>query len=72
MNYTIYTVSYNFVTHAICLLTFMKYKYNELQVSCATQKLNCKASCKTTFFFIVVVQSIIIKKNKTTLGFGLN
>jgi len=53
MNCTIYMVSYNFVTlatHAICMLAFMKYKYNELQVSCATQKLSYKASYKTFFF----------------------
>jgi len=27
------------------------YKYNELQVSNATQKLSCKANCKTPFLF---------------------
>jgi hypothetical protein len=31
----------------------MAYKYNELQVSVASQKLNCKASYKTPFFFIM-------------------
>jgi hypothetical protein len=50
MNYTIYTMSCNFATHEICLLALMTYKYNELQRSNATQKLSCKASCKTTFF----------------------
>jgi hypothetical protein len=55
MNCTVYTVSCNFVTHASCLLKLMVYKYSELQVSDATQKLSCKASFKTPFFFIVLV-----------------
>jgi hypothetical protein len=46
-------VSYNFAIHATCLLAFTTYKYGELQVSNATQKLNCKANCKTPFFFMV-------------------
>jgi len=50
MSCTIYMVSYNFVIHAICLLTLTMYKYNELQVSFVIQKLSCKASCKTPFF----------------------
>jgi hypothetical protein len=36
--------------HATCLLTLMAYKYNELQVSFAIQKLSYKASYKTPFF----------------------
>jgi hypothetical protein len=55
MNCSIYTVSCNFVIHAICLLKLMMYKYSELQVSGVIQKLSCKASCKTPFFFIVLV-----------------
>jgi hypothetical protein len=39
-------------THATCSLAFMAYKYNELQVTFATQKLSYKANCKTPFFFI--------------------
>jgi hypothetical protein len=44
----------NFVIHATYLLTFMAYKYNELQVSFITQKLNCKASCKIPFLHNIV------------------
>jgi hypothetical protein len=46
----VYMVSCNFATHATCLLKLMAYKYSELQASFATQKLSCKANCKTTFF----------------------
>jgi len=51
MNCTIYIMSCNFTTHATCMLTLMTYKYNELQMSCQTQKLNCKANCKNNPFF---------------------
>jgi hypothetical protein len=40
-----YTMNDNSTTHAISLLTFMAYKYSELQVSIVTQKLSHKASC---------------------------
>jgi hypothetical protein len=50
MSCTVYTVSCNFTTHAICLLALMMYKYNELQMSDATQKLSYKVSYKTPFF----------------------
>jgi len=50
MSCTIYTASYNYATHATCLLTFMVYKYSELQMSFATQKLSCKANCKNKPF----------------------
>jgi hypothetical protein len=53
MSCAIYTVSCNFATHATCLLEFMVYKYNKLQVFVATQKLSCKANCKTPLFLIV-------------------
>jgi hypothetical protein len=54
MNYTIvYMMSYNFIIHATCPLALIAYKYNELQVFGATQKLNCKANCKTPLFIIV-------------------
>jgi hypothetical protein len=43
-------VNYNFVIHATCPLTFITYKYSELQVFIAIQKLSCKVSCKTSFF----------------------
>ncbi len=54
MSCTLYIVSCNFVTHATCLLALTLYKYNELHVFSASQKLSCKASCKTPIFFIVV------------------
>ncbi len=41
----------NFATYAIYLLALMVYKYSELQLSDAIQKLNCKASWETPFFF---------------------
>ncbi len=44
----------NFTTHVICLLALMMYKYSELQVSSATQKLSCKASYKAPLFLIVI------------------
>jgi hypothetical protein len=34
-------------------LTFMAYKYSELQMSITSQKLSCKASYKTSLFLIV-------------------
>jgi hypothetical protein len=71
MNCTIYTVSYNFITlatHAICMLAFMKYKYNELQVSCATQKLSYKANYKTLFFLIVLKDAQKCTKRGTKGG----
>jgi hypothetical protein len=50
MSCTIYTASYNFATLATCLLTFIVYKYSELQMSFAIQKLSCKANCKNKPF----------------------
>ncbi len=47
MSCTIYTMNCNFATHATCPLTFTMYKYDELQVVIATQKLSYKANyCK--------------------------
>jgi hypothetical protein len=43
MNCIIYMVNYNFATHTTYLLTLMASKYNKLQVSSTTQKLNSKA-----------------------------
>jgi hypothetical protein len=43
-------MSCNFAIHATCLLTFIAYKYNELQVFVATQKLNCKPKLQNTPF----------------------
>jgi hypothetical protein len=50
MNCTTYKVNCNCAIHATCPLALMMYKYSELQMSCETQKLSCKASCKTLFF----------------------
>ncbi len=52
-------VSCNFATHAICLLTLIAYKYNELQVFSATQKLNHKAS------YLFSHSVVTLTKNKT-------
>ncbi len=60
MSYTVYMMNYNFVTHATCPLKLTTYKYNELQVFVATQKLNCKANCKT--FISRIVDIILIIK----------
>jgi hypothetical protein len=49
----IYKVNCSSTIHATYLLTFMAYKYIELQVSFAIQKLSYKANCKTLFFFIM-------------------
>ncbi len=43
-------MSCNSTTHATCPLALPMYSYNELQMSFATQKLSCKASCKTPLF----------------------
>jgi hypothetical protein len=37
----------------ICSLTLTTHKYNEFQVSFATQRLSCKANCKTPLFLIM-------------------
>lgn len=46
--------------YAICPLAPTSYKYSELQVSDALQKLSCKADCKTPLFLIMFVQSIVL------------
>jgi hypothetical protein len=46
-------VSWNFTTHATYPLALTTYKYSELQVSGAIQKLSYKANCKTPIFFIL-------------------
>lgn len=33
------------------MLALVTYEYSELQMSCETQKLNCKVSCKNILFF---------------------
>ncbi len=45
----------NFTTHTTYLLTLIMYKYNELQVVIATQKLSCKANHIRFFFFILCI-----------------
>ncbi len=49
-------MSCNFAIHAICPLALITYKYNELQVYFAIQKLSCKANRKTPFFLIVIIE----------------
>jgi hypothetical protein len=51
-------MSCNFATHAICPLAFTAYKYSELQMFFATQKLSCKANCKTPFFLIMLIEEL--------------
>ncbi len=48
-------MSCNSTMYATCSLAFATYKYNEFQVSDATQKLNCKASYKTPFFLTMTI-----------------
>ncbi len=64
MSCTIYIVSCNFVIHATCSLALTLYKYNELQVSGAIQKLSCKASCKTLLFIIVIALTNKMQQKK--------
>jgi hypothetical protein len=72
MNYTIYTMGCNSATHATCPLTLTAYKYNELQMSSATQKLSCKASCKTPFFLIMYVSIVpFVYKNELKIELAL-
>jgi hypothetical protein len=52
-------VNYNSTIHAIFSLALTTYKYNELQVPFATQKLSWKVSCKTPFFFIMIQKNDI-------------
>ncbi len=55
MSCTVYMVNCNSTIHATYPLALTVNKYSELQVSSATQKLNCKVNCKTSFFLIVIV-----------------
>jgi hypothetical protein len=57
MSFSVYMVSCNFATYVICPLALTTYKYNELEVSFAIQKLSCKANNKTTIFIIVSVET---------------
>jgi hypothetical protein len=54
MNCIAYMVSYKFCKFCNMSDTLTTYKYGELQVFDATQKLSCKVSCKTPFFLIMV------------------
>jgi hypothetical protein len=49
-------MSCNSTTPATYLLALTTYKYNELQVFSAIQKLSCKANYKTPLFLIVLVE----------------
>jgi hypothetical protein len=51
MNCTIYIVSCNFAIHATCPLTLIVYKYNELQMVIATQKIELQSQSQKPFFF---------------------
>ncbi len=62
MNCIVYMVNCNYVTHATCMLTFMLYKYNDLQMSNAIQRLSCKANWRTPLFFIVINQNFMFKE----------
>jgi hypothetical protein len=44
-----------------CPLAFMVFKYSELQMSSAIQKLSCKTSCKTPLFLIVHLLILFFK-----------
>jgi hypothetical protein len=48
----------------------MAYKYSELQMSFAIQKLNYKANCKTPFFFIVLIHTLSWFKALVLLAYG--
>jgi hypothetical protein len=50
-------VSCTFVTRATCLLALMVYKYNELEVSFATQKLSLQGQLQNTFFHFVLYRA---------------
>jgi hypothetical protein len=54
MSCIIYMANCNFTTHAAHSLTFMVYKYSELQMSSTTQKLSRKANYKIPFFLIML------------------
>jgi hypothetical protein len=64
-------VSCNSIIHATCALTLAAYKYNELQVSYAIQKLNYKANCRTPFFLImnIYLKKMIIMEKINVNGF---
>jgi len=55
-------------TLATCLISFIMYKNNELQMFNAIQKLSCKANCKTPFFLIMFV---VIHGLSCLLGFSI-
>jgi hypothetical protein len=52
-----------------CLLALTTYKYDELQISFATQKLNCKASYKTLIFLVVNVNLLLIFQRQNFIWF---
>ncbi len=54
MSCIVYMVNYNYATPTTCPLALMPDKYTELQMSFATQKVSCNASCKTPFFHNVL------------------
>jgi hypothetical protein len=50
MSCIVYMMICNFAIHATYLLALMTYKYSELEVFSATQKLSWKGSYKTPLF----------------------
>jgi hypothetical protein len=60
MSCIIYTVNCNSTTHVICPLTLTTYKYDELQVVIATQKLSYKASCKRPLILIMCIIILLL------------
>ncbi len=59
-------VNYNSITHAIFPLTVTTYKYDELQLVIATQKLNCKASCRRPLILIMCIIILLLDFNGDT------
>jgi hypothetical protein len=53
MGYIVYMANCNSAIHATCLLAFMAYKYNELQMFGATQNRVARPIAKHPFFLIV-------------------
>jgi hypothetical protein len=50
MGCIVYIVNCNYAFHATCLLAFATYKYNELHMFGATQKLSFRLVAKHLFF----------------------
>jgi hypothetical protein len=64
-------MNYNFATHATCPLELMTYKYNELQVSIATHKIEFQGHLQNTYFFHSVDIILIIKRGINKNNYSL-